>query len=397
MAVAKPTTSQATREALIDALLADQEALIARVAAGIREALPAYRDVPPEALEPGFRAEVERVLRSARAGDAAVGATEFAELAAVGELRAHQGIPIEDMLRAWRIGVQVIIAHSRELGERTGVGSDELLTFVNSMLEWSDVGMVTTATAHRGAELELTRQDHEHRTNLVRGVLFGTMVPADVRMQAEAHAIDAGREYVAIRARPAAGATHHDLERALGFQAARQHRRGLSALVDRDLAGFLSEPPAGEPPGVVGVGPPRPLDRLAESFRLATRALVTASAFDLSGIHTISTLGLRPAIVEDRDLGEALCQRYLEPLAATSSAAEVTLSLRAYLESGMRVDRAAEQLFVHPNTLRYRLGRFEELTGASLRDPRVALEVWWALERSAVLDRAALENPPKPA
>ena len=36
----------------------------------------------------------------------------------------------------------------------------------------------------------------------------------------------------------------------------------------------------------------------------------------------------------------------------------------------MHVERAAEQLFVHPNTLRYRIGRFEELTGANLRNPR---------------------------
>jgi len=34
--------------------------------------------------------------------------------------------------------------------------------------------------------------------------------------------------------------------------------------------------------------------------------------------------------------------------------------------------------------MRYRLGRFEELTGASLRDPVAAFEVWWALERASL-------------
>ena len=34
-----------------------------------------------------------------------------------------------------------------------------------------------------------------------------------------------------------------------------------------------------------------------------------------------------------------------------------------------RIERVAEQLFVSPSTLRYRLGRFEERAGASLRDP----------------------------
>jgi DNA-binding PucR family transcriptional regulator len=40
------------------------------------------------------------------------------------------------------------------------------------------------------------------------------------------------------------------------------------------------------------------------------------------------------------------------------------------------------------NTLRYRLARFEELTGARLADPMCALELWWSLEYAA-LERAA--------
>jgi DNA-binding PucR family transcriptional regulator len=58
-------------------------------------------------------------------------------------------------------------------------------------------------------------------------------------------------------------------------------------------------------------------------------------------------------------------------------------SLRAYFECGMHFERAAARLFVHQNTLRYRIGRFEAITGASLREPTVAFEVWWALERYA--------------
>jgi DNA-binding PucR family transcriptional regulator len=50
----------------------------------------------------------------------------------------------------------------------------------------------------------------------------------------------------------------------------------------------------------------------------------------------------------------------------------------------MHVERAAERLFVHPNTLRYRLARYEELTGTNLRDPLAAFEVWWALRRATI-------------
>ncbi len=55
--------------------------------------------------------------------------------------------------------------------------------------------------------------------------------------------------------------------------------------------------------------------------------------------------------------------------------------MRHYLNVGMRADIAAKQLFVHHNTIRYRLRRYEELTGTNLRDPDRGLEVWWALQR----------------
>jgi DNA-binding PucR family transcriptional regulator len=36
---------------------------------------------------------------------------------------------------------------------------------------------------------------------------------------------------------------------------------------------------------------------------------------------------------------------------------------------------------MHANTLRHRLRRFEEATGANLRSPADLAELWWALER----------------
>ena len=57
--------------------------------------------------------------------------------------------------------------------------------------------------------------------------------------------------------------------------------------------------------------------------------------------------------------------------------------LRASLDLGMKIDDTARTLHVHANTLRHRLRRFEEATGAELRDPRVVVELWWALAAPA--------------
>jgi hypothetical protein len=376
-------------DALFDALLSDSPETSRLVRRRLQAELPAYGPMAAEELEADLRFETERTLLSARAGQAAATDRELAELAEIGDKRAQQGVPIEDMLRAWRIGVHVVIARARAIGARLGIDDASLLDFVESTLAWSEVATVKMAAAHRSAEFELARQAHERRAAFVRNILLGDVAPADIRIQSGAYGVDPSREYSAIRARAAEPSSLREIERALGFQMAIEPRRGLGALIDDDLAGFTSQPPTGPINGVVGIGPPRPIERLSESFRLATRALATADGFGLIGVHSVASLGLRTAIAADRDVGQALARRYLDPVSGAPSAEEILVSLRVYFECGMHVKRASERLLVHQNTLRYRLARFEELTGVSLRDPAVAFEVWWALEHKAVVDRTA--------
>ena len=50
----------------------------------------------------------------------------------------------------------------------------------------------------------------------------------------------------------------------------------------------------------------------------------------------------------------------------------------------MRVRQAAERLHVHENTMRYRLRRYAELTGADLTVTEELVGVWWALQRESL-------------
>jgi len=373
--------SQARWEAFIDALVADRELLTERIRANIRTGLPAYRTVSDRELDWGFRIDLDGTLRTARAGHEEVSDEQLAALTPVGEARARQGIPIADVLLAWRIGVQVVIDRATELRPRLNISEAEMLRFVRALLAASDRAMAIIASAHRTADLELATREHERRSAVVRELLLGTIAPVVARAHAESCGIDASREYVAVRAVDVPD-ERSQRERQLGFQGALAPRLGLAAMIDDDLAGFLSRAPAGEIPFAVAVGPPRPIERLTESFELASRTLATMRAFDMVGVSDFEALGVLPAIVADRAVGDALVRRYLEPLAG--SQAEIAASLRVLFEADMHVERAAEQLFVHPNTLRYRIGRFEEITGTNLRNPRSAFEVWWALQRDAI-------------
>jgi hypothetical protein len=288
------------------------------------------------------------------------------------------------MLHAWRIGVEVFVTHARAEGRRLDIDDALILELVSSTLAASDLAMVTTADAHRKAGRTLVLGEGQRCEAFVRGTLFGTVPIAELRIQAEAYGLDPTVDYVAARARLESDAARHTLETALGFHSGSLYRRGLCALIDGHLVGFLSEPPSRDVDAVVGLGPPRPLERQSESYRLAARALMTVQACRLKGAYDIPALRLRAAVAVDADVGESLRKRYLEPLAEGGSARELMTTLRTYLACDMHVERTATRLFVHQNTVRYRLARFEELTGASLREAEVLFEVWWALQLSVM-------------
>jgi DNA-binding PucR family transcriptional regulator len=106
-------------------------------------------------------------------------------------------------------------------------------------------------------------------------------------------------------------------------------------------------------------------------------------AFAQEGVFSLADLSIRPAILRDGALGDAFVARYLHPLDALGRlGGELEQTLRAWFDQGMRIDEAARELHVHPNTLRHRLRRFEEATGANLRRPADLTELWWALERA---------------
>jgi purine catabolism regulatory family protein/PucR-like helix-turn-helix protein len=64
---------------------------------------------------------------------------------------------------------------------------------------------------------------------------------------------------------------------------------------------------------------------------------------------------------------------------------ELVHSLRVFLESNRSWKRATEELFVHKQTLVYRMRRIEELTGRRLSDTSDVAELWLALRAEEML------------
>lgn len=376
--------ASAASDGLIGVLPGEQSELGEHISAAVRRNVAVYRLIPIESLDFEVGVIVRQVLATAGARREVLSDGEQADVAKVGEQRASQSIPVDDVLRAWRIAVEAAIDYVCEVARLKDAGESQLLEFVRHVLRWSDLALVAMTRVYRRAELAVEDAADERHAEFVRGTLLGTVPSAELRMKAEVYGLDPGGDYVAMRARLDRDMSQRQLEKAVGFHDPQRGPRGLCAFVDGEIIGFMTEAPPGDLDGIIGFGPPRPLERLSESYRLAARALVTAQACGLQGAYDIASLGLRPAVAMDADVGEALRRRYLQPLAAANSAAELMATLRSYLACGMHVERTATRLFVHQNTVRYRIARFEELTGASLGDIEVLLEVWWALELSAM-------------
>jgi DNA-binding PucR family transcriptional regulator len=83
------------------------------------------------------------------------------------------------------------------------------------------------------------------------------------------------------------------------------------------------------------------------------------------------------ALAGDPEAEWQLVDKIARPLEDASGALLETVD--TYLEVGGVLETCARQLFVHPNTVRYRLRRVAELTGRNANDPRDALVLRIAL------------------
>jgi len=93
------------------------------------------------------------------------------------------------------------------------------------------------------------------------------------------------------------------------------------------------------------------------------------------------------ALPADQDSLERLVASVLGPLAEYDRVHQTALvpSLRCYLEHDRSLRAAAKKLFVHANSLAYRLRRVEDITGRRLASIEAQTDFWTALEAHRIL------------
>ena len=377
-----------------DSALASEEGgrLLDEIVAAVREEVPVFRDMDVETsrrlVESDFRrgeaAMAERRLPTPEELDASAAAT-------VGLARA--GLPLDAINQARRIAVRKIFEEWRSREHDGDTDPSSQVECLYALWNWTDAIAERAASAYR--EVEVEGSDEDQRAWYLRGVLDGSLSPLEAQSRAAAYGLLPGGRYIAVRARSANDGDVRQLQRAIEATGAADEGGALVAVVDWHVWGLVSRQPSlADGRGVVGLGSAGELPGAAASFDLATRALETATAFGLTGVVSIDDLSLRPAILAEDYLGERVVRRYLEPLRELGEfGATLERTIREYLASGMRIDDSAKALIIHPNTLRHRIDRFQQLTGADLRRTEDVIEVWWALERRRVSSGRAIARP----
>lgn len=283
-------------------------------------------------------------------------------MSVIGDTRAAQGLPLEGMLRVYRLTVDEIFRELWEAAEIGDLQSFEVLQLTSKVWSYAGPLMDLATAAYRARELELALADSERRTGLVHELLLSpSAAPAAA---AAAIGLDPLREYLAFRARTKAEDGPGALLSTLKLPGVLDG--GIAVPYEGDVIGLAPRRPAlPDTAGVViGLGPLGAVAALPSSFALATRTVETAAAFGLHGVLTIDRVPLHAITRAEAELAGFLHARCVAPV---RDAPEVLETVRAFLALDLAAETTAEALAVHPNTVRNRLHRFESLTGLSLR------------------------------
>ncbi|MBJ7287359.1 helix-turn-helix domain-containing protein [Williamsia sp.] len=401
----------AARERTVTRLQGELPAIVTRSVDAIREAVPAYRDLRGPQLD-----EVENIAAGSLRrllelwiddGDIERDRSAFR---AIGTARAADGRPLTDILRAYRVASDVFVRHviDHHLDDLEPADVADLSLLVLRTLDAVSEVIIDAYTTYRD---RLTSDRGQAQAAFLDDLIAGRQnspgAIADRSRQLDLALAGRPQLLVVARTDPGRSMSDDDLDtilRSLGETPhtdptdgpARPHlctRRGtrgvllLPGTVDRTLLDSVCA--AADLRGSLMSG--RPIADVAAAYRLACDALDTApghafaerALLDDGDCQLLVLLTARATADTD-----AVVSTVLGPLRDPSNE-HLLDGVRAFISTGTATAAAAE-LHVHPQTLRYRLRRAQELTG---RDPRHA---WHRLALDTAIQLQQLADPLRP-
>ncbi|MFZ0039958.1 MAG: helix-turn-helix domain-containing protein [Solirubrobacteraceae bacterium] len=353
----------------------DAGTLAERIVARVRVEIAGYGRLPRDVVDGQVmdvaRSNVE-LLVGAIHSSRAVTETELEPFRASAHERASQGMSLEDVLHAYRLGGRLVWEELIAAARPDEHGA--LPALAGLVMDYLDRVSTAVANAYLEERQHLV-SDEEHRLRVLLEALCGEEpIDSSERRQLGSVGLAAGSSYRPFAATvPGEGAPAHSRLagrlRGHGILAVSEGDRVFGVMAVDHQASIGSR--AGEEAMVaVGDTSARPeLEAGLEEARLAADLGVRTGR---SGVFQVSDLIPELLLARSPRLAEQLGRRALRPLLTGSVGRRPDLleTLRALFAAGLERRQAAASLHIHPNTLDYRLRRISQLTGLSLTRPR---------------------------
>jgi sugar diacid utilization regulator len=304
---------------------------------------------------------------------------------ALGRGEARSGRSMDALLGAYRVGARVSWRHMADSGVRAGLSAEQLAHFAELVFAYIDQLSAASVAGHSD-ELATTGRVRERYRERLANVLLSRQSRRDKEAAAERADWTLPRTLTAVIVPEA------------------RVRTALTALDARTLRSTEEVPgPAGAGEMVVLlvpdaegrsrpalmrslreaeaiVGPARPWDEVDSSYARAVRARQLGLAAGDGPLDTEECLTELVLRADEPALADLRAQA-LAPLADLGESAreKLTETLRSWLLHQGRRDAVAAELFVHPQTVRYRMTQLRELYGARLEEPGTVLALVLAL------------------
>ena len=376
-----PEASAAALRVLGAALLEGLDGLADRLTVMVLQREPVYAERNMvEELRAACRANLERGVQ--RIADRVPDGVDPADTSRqTGRLRARQGVPLETVLRAYRLGGRVIwealLGASRD--RFAGAYDGALLDAASFVWRVNDSSSAALVEAYRLEELRLQSHDLSRRHAMLDGLLEGRGGdPAFLRDAATVLGLpDTGPMLCVVAPLELSDEdplrAPQEVLGAHGFGSAwfvRPHDAvGLVAL------GARAQQPALDAlrscaVGRVGVSPVvEGLGAVDSGYRMALTAARTLTG---PGLALLDERLPEALLVDSPELAPRVVRSALGGLLDLPPTDRDTLleTLDALLACGGSPTHAAARLFCHRNTVIYRMRRIETVTGRSIADPR---------------------------
>ncbi len=305
----------------------------------------------------------------------------------LGRGEARQGRSMDALLSAYRVGARVAWRELSATAVNAGLTADNVARFAELVFAFIDELSASSVAGHADELATTGRVRERFRERLARQLLAG--------------------ETAEILRESAERADWQPPSTLTAVVLARTQTRGLAARfgqstlqVNEDLPGVgpseslavllvpdLDARHRGQLHSALQgrkalVGPARPWMLVQASYRRALRArhLTVAVADDVDVIDTDDHL-VELVLTADREAADDLRRRVLAPLAELrpNTAERLAETLRSWLLHQGQREAVAAELFVHPQTVRYRMTQIRELFGERLNDPTTVMELTVAL------------------